>query len=128
MKVKDWISSQEIEEKGYKENRLGGLGGWFNGHYMHDKSKVGVIKDHTWEDYLDVWKDELMKEYAIALKESILERELKYTGNDHQNALDGIPLFDDDTYSSFSFRAWGDLMAAIYTTPENPLTYMEYYC
>ena len=39
------------------------------------------------------------------------------------------PVFDDGTVGSFSFRAWGDLMAAIWNTEENTnkYSYMDFY-
>jgi hypothetical protein len=122
IKFKDWILSNKKEL--YSENSLGGLGGWFNGFYLHEKDKIGIYKNHTWEDYV-VNLTENEKAYAECLKKEILKLNIRVTGEDHQHIM--IPLFSDNTFSFFSYRAWGDLMAAIFTTDENPLTYMEYY-
>jgi len=124
VKVKQLIPYDKDTFKRYSENNLGGWGGWFNAHYIHDKDKVGKEPDHTWEDYLNELPDDA-KPYAIALKEYIVENGIKHCAPWHQSI--GVPLFEDNTYSTFSYRAWGDLMAAIYTTPEKPLTYMEFY-
>lgn len=39
---------------------------------------------------------------------------LRRGGDWHQYGEDGVPVFDDGTIATFSFRAWGDLMAAIW--------------
>ena len=111
MKVVNWISLEQA--KGHDES-IGGLGGWVDG--------------ETWRVYLDCIKDE-HKEYYEALREAIVARKLRYTGYEHQNATDGVPLFSDNTIGSFSFRAWGDLMAAIYNTEEDAnYSYIDFYC
>jgi len=125
MTVKEWITYGEQDIRtDLTKNNLGGMGGWFNAHLIHDKANVHP--NHTWEDYLNAI-GKSSKEYAIALKEEILSKDIHYTGEDHQYSFEGVPVFDDNTYSTFSYRGWGDLMAAIYTSEEKPITYMEYY-
>jgi len=125
MKVVELIPYMEEEPvDGLEENSLGRMGGWFNGHLIHKKDEKG-IPNHTWQDYLTNLQDDKTREYAIALKEFILEHNIKECAPWHQSV--GVPLFEDNTYATFSYRAWGDLMAAIYTTEEEPLTYMAYY-
>jgi hypothetical protein len=74
------------------------MGGWFDG--------------HTWQDYLDNFNPEAHA-YFEALRESVVNTQHWINGEQHQNADDGVPMFEDGTVGQFSFRAWGDLMAAI---------------
>ena len=125
----------------YPENELGGLGGWFNSHYVrgykeefiYDKKGkiVGVEKidkddvlDNTFEDYLNKFSEDIHP-YILALRDEIISKDHRFTAPLHQTVM--TPLFSDGTVSRFSYRAWGDFMAAVYTTEENPIDYMEYY-
>jgi len=111
MKVEKWCSDKEAE--GMKMS-VGGLGGWFG-------------NGHRWEDFIDIWHDEV-KPYLEAIRTSVLENSYKFSGNYHQNGPNGVPVFEDGTMGSFSFRAWGDLMAAIWSTEENKdYHYMDFY-
>ena len=112
MKVVEWISDNDTADR---DCSIGGLGGWFS-------------EGNRWEDYYDGMSDKL-KPYALAIRESGIERGIRYTGHDHQNAEDGVPLFEDGTVGVFSFRAWGDFMAAIWSTEDNKdYSYMDFYC
>lgn len=117
IKVIDWICF----DSGKEEAPIGGMGGWFNSNNIHDKPNETAM---VWQDYLDAF-EEVSHPYLEALKKEILDNKLELTGQDHQNG--NVPLFSDDKVGEFSYRAWGDLMAAIYSTKEKPLTYMEYY-
>lgn len=111
VRVVAWICYDNV---GYDENDLGGIGGWVEG--------------ESFDEYLlDVAPH--MRGHAEALRQAILARGLKYTGHDHQNRDDGVPLFSDDTVSQFSFRAWGDIMAAVWNTAEDTRRYgyMDFY-
>lgn len=111
MKVKEWISYEKAKE--YQENEAGGLGGYFN----------FKQKGMSWEDYH--LKENL---YTQALKEEILAKNIKITGGEHQNSENGVPLFEDNTVATYSYRAWGDLMAAIWSEKENKdYCYMDFY-
>jgi hypothetical protein len=112
MRVVDWIG---YREESAHETSVGGLGGWFDG--------------HTWQDYLDNFQPETHPYYE-AIRESIIEKKHWINGERHQNGDDGVPLFEDGTIGSFSFRAWGDLMAAISESVDHGKhNYMEfYYC
>lgn len=110
MKVSEWISYEDAESR---ECSIGGLGGWFD-------------DGHRWEDY--ALQTEIPA-YAEAIRESVIERQLRYTGGEHQNREDGVPLFENGTVGIFSYRAWGDLMAAIWSTKEDKdYSYMDFYC
>lgn len=110
-----WIGEKEAENLPIS---VGGLGGWFG----RDK------KGQRWKDYINEIKIESIP-YIEAIRENVIENNIRHNGNDHQNREDGIPLFDDGTIGSFSMRAWGDLMAAIWSTAENKdYNYIDFYC
>jgi hypothetical protein len=108
-RVVDWIA-----DDGSREVSVGGLGGWF---------KDG----DRWEDYITQC-DPHLRPYIEAIKVSVLASGRFICGNEHQDSDDGTPLFDDGTVGGFSFRAWGDLMAAIATLYDGQdHHYMEFY-
>lgn len=110
-KVVDWINYDEIGER---EEAIGGMGGFFD-------------DGMRWKDYIEIWLDEV-KPYAEAIRESVLQRGSLMTGDQHQRSANGVPLFDDGKVGSFSYRAWGDLMAAIWSEAENKdYNYMAFY-
>ncbi len=94
---------------------LGGMGGWF-----------GWNEPNRWHDYADrLWPSSLV--YAEALKRYVIENNIRITGQEHQNGC-GIPLFSDGKVATFSFRAWGDIMAAIWSDiDDKDYTYMDFY-
>lgn len=104
-----------------EEAPIGGMGGWFNGNLLHDKENP---TNHVWEDYVEEHKEESLP-YLESLKEKIISEGLEITGAQHQNGY--CPVFSDGKIGRFSYRAWGDFMAAVYSTKEEPLTYMAYY-
>lgn len=112
IKIKRWIAYDDA--KAMSEAPISGLGGWFR-------------EGHRWPNYLEAIEPEALP-YAEALRAEVLERKLKTTGADHQYASDGVPVFSDGTVGLFSYRAWGDLMAAIWSTAEDRDShYMEFY-
>jgi len=112
IEVSEWISYKKSDGK--KES-IGGLGGFFD---------YGM----RWGDYLDAIP-ELERPYAEAIRRSVLKNELKFNGSEHQYSEVGMPLFTDDTVGSFSMRAWGDLMVAIWSEEEKKdYCYMDFYC
>lgn len=114
MKVVDWISYDDAKER--EECGIGGMGGWF-----------GMDQRHSWEDYVDIWFDEA-KPYVIALRDSIVERGIRESGDWHQDSDEGVPLFEDGTVATYSFRAWGDLLAAVWEGVDRlPYCYMDFY-
>lgn len=114
VKVVDWVAWEEAGKK-YPENDLGGMGGWFHGD-----------QGHTWDTYINNLA-ETERIYAEALKKEILSKNIRIGGNVHQHSDGGTPLFSDGTVSTFSYRAWGDIMAAIYSHEEPDINYMAYY-
>jgi hypothetical protein len=112
-KVVEWIAYDDI---GDRPDSVGGMGGWF-GWERHD----------TWQDFLDAFSEE-KHGYFEAIRESVIERGHWIDGGRHQQCDEGVPLFEDGTVGSFSFRAWGDLMAAIKESVDHQRhDYMEFY-
>lgn len=118
VKVKKWVSyelaSQEIEIGELKVNDIGGLGGWFE-------------KGHRWNDYITKFKKR-QRPYIESLRKEIINNNIKFAGSEHQERKDGVPVFSDGTVALYSYRAWGDLMAAIWSTEENrDYSYIDFY-
>ena len=115
MNFKKWISNDEANN--YRNCPIGGLGGFFN----------WKEKGMRWKDYLDIWHPEVHP-YLEAIRESVLNNKIRYTGQYHQNGSNGVPLFEDNSVALFSFRGWGDLMAAIWGEEEDKdYSYMDFY-
>ncbi len=110
--VTRWIAYEDITP-GMRVS-IGGLGGFFS-------------RGMRWVDYLSEW-DEAAHPYAEALRAAVLARQLHYTGRQHQQSEDGVPVFSDGTIGRFSARAWGDLMAAVWAEHnDTDHSYAEYY-
>lgn len=115
IKVAEWKRSGELEEGAYcGPNDVGGLGGFFQ-------------RGMRWKDYLE--HGTVPESYAEALRASILERELRTPGEWHDCSEDPtIPVFSDGKIATFSWRAWGDLMAAVWSEAEDKdRCYMDFY-
>lgn len=114
MKVKEWIAYDEV---GDREDIVAWLGGWFN----------WERKGNRWKDYLSEY-DPIAHPYLEAIRESVLEHGLRFGGDVHQQHPEGVPLFEDNMVATFSYRAWGDLMAAIWSEAhDTDYTYMTFY-
>lgn len=112
MKVVDWIA---YDNCGNYQDSVGGMGGFF---------KDGM----RWRDYIDRYTDEA-KPYFEAIRKEVIEKNIKINGAGHQFCDNGVPLFEDNTVGTFSYRAWGDLMAAIWSEHEDKdYNYMDFYC
>ena len=111
MKVEKWISYREAQ--GFKDS-CGSMGGFFS-------------EGMRWKDYIEEWKDEV-RPYLEAIRKFVVENGLRLTGQQHQYSSYGVPLFEDGTIGAFSFRGWGDLMAAIWAEEEDQdYNYMHFY-
>lgn len=97
---------------GDRQESCGGMGGWVDG--------------HDWPAYLDSVRPEDRERYE-AIRTAVIRDKIRYGGDWHQQ--EGEPLFSDGTYGSFSFRAWGDLLAAIWNSEEktDQYGYMNFY-
>ena len=116
MNVKKWISYKKAES--YKKIvHITGLGGWLN----YDQ------KGLRWKDYLKVY-DHKAHPYLEAIRQSVLENNIRITGEQHQYGPNGVPLFEDNRVAIFSYRGWGDLMAAIWSDAEDKdYSYTDFY-
>ena len=94
-----WVSTASIESR-----CLTDIGGW--GGFMTEAMR--------WHDYI-AGIDPKFCAHHEALRQAIIARGLRRGGEWHQNAQDGVPVFDDGTVGTFSFRSWGDLMAATWS-------------
>lgn len=107
--ITEWISFDEAKNRKLPES-LGGLGGYF---------EFGM----RWKDY---WEPGQEPPHLIALRDSILKRGIREGGDWHQE--EGVPVFSDGTHASFSYRAWADLLAAIWSENDNlDYRYTDFY-
>jgi hypothetical protein len=115
MKVVRWISGIEANSYiSFNNDPFTGLGGFFD-HGMR------------WSDYIKTWKDK-DRPFLEAIRESIIEHGYRHTGEHHQYGDNGTPLFENGTVANFSYRGWGDLMAAIWSEVEDKdYNYMDFY-
>lgn len=112
MKVIDWIAYDGSDK--YKES-IGGMGGFFQ-------------RGMRWNEFIERYVDEY-KPYYEAIRQDVIEKGIRITGAGHQYSENGVPLFEDNTIGAFSYRAWGDLMAAIWSEHEDmDYSYMDFYC
>lgn len=112
MKVINWIAYDESDK--YKDS-VGGFGGFF-------------AEGMRWKDFIDRAEYE-EKEYYEAIRRDVLAKGIRINGDAHQYGPAGVPLFADNTVGTFSYRGWGDLMAAIWSEHESKdYNYMDFYC
>lgn len=121
MMVVEWIAYPDAE--GRREAPIGGLGGWFG-----VGGADGWSGNHTWADYLAEW-DPSVHHYAEALRHAVVVGRIWECGDWHQGEhCNGVPVFDDGTAATFSMRAWGDLLAAVWSEQlGRPFCYMDFY-
>lgn len=104
----------------YDQATLGGasdIGGW--GGSMENGMR--------WADFLADVDPALIGHYE-ALRRAIVARGLCRGGDWHQNAADGVPVFDDGAVATFSMRGWGDLLAGVWSTEDGrDRKYMDFY-
>ncbi len=108
-----FINYSEVQNK--EDIGIGGLGGFF---------EDGM----RWKDYLEIFTDE-GKILVEHLRDKIIENNIRCTGYEHQNsAYNSVPLFSNGKVATYSFRAWGDLMAAVWSENDNKdYNYMTFY-
>ena len=113
IKVVKFVSYLESEE--YKESPIGGLGGFFS-------------NSMRWEDYLEA-SNEVYHSILEVLRKAIIENDIKCTGAFHQSSsVKSCPVFSDGTCATYSYRAWGDLMAAVWSSEDDKdYSYMDFY-
>lgn len=68
------------------------------------------------------------KDYMEALTKEIIEKNLMFTGDEHQNASYGVPLFSDNKVALCTMREWGGIMADIWSKQLNcSFNHMNFY-
>jgi len=104
-------------DEGPKGTNIGGLGGIFaNGMRWNDylEHEANVSANHP--DHLE------------ALRQSIITNRIWVDGRTHQHEDNYVPTFSDGKWGSWSWRAWGDLMAAVWSTElDQDLSYLDFY-
>lgn len=111
--VTEWISDDAV---GDRKVVLGGLGGFFKPPMRGQKD----FFDNVNEEY---------KPYVEALRKEIIAKNIRFTGQEHQTAEDGVPVFSDGSVAQFSMRAWGDFLAGTWSEHEDKdYHYMDFYC
>lgn len=109
--VVNWIHWGDVDKSA---DDIGGLGGFFN-------------NGMRWTDYLKEMPDTYAPHFE-ALREAIVERGLREGGDWHQNHPEGVPIFSDGSVATFSYRAWGDLLAATWSEHDGAdYNYMSFY-
>ncbi|MEE8295087.1 MAG: hypothetical protein V3R64_05205 [Sphingomonadales bacterium] len=80
-----------------------------------------------WKDFIaEIYSDD--RDYYEAVRASVIKNKFRFTGSGHQSDDQGVPQFSEDTVGVFTFRAWGDLMATIWSEEEDKdYTYMDFY-
>lgn len=129
--VEKWVTWDESEKLG-DDNDVGiSMGGWVGAPFCLNREKMCeefadaqgaaaqvVLPENitTFEQYLDqVWESEAEgRKYAWALRNEIVAKKIRRGGFWHQEQ-EGVPVFIDGRYATYSMRAWGDLMAAIWS-------------
>jgi hypothetical protein len=103
MEVVEWTN---CEDK--REDSFGSLSGFFE-------------NGMRWKDYVERFTDE-GRVRAEALRRGIIAKGIRRGGFWHQCQSgndDGVPVFSDNTVANFSMRAWGDLLAAVWSQEED---------
>jgi hypothetical protein len=111
-RVIGWVSTASIENRGLVD--IGGWGGFFR-------------ESDDWSAYIANIDKQFVPHHE-SLRMAIIAKGLRRGGDWHQNSQDGVPVFDDGAVGTFSFRAWGDLMAATWTGEDGRgYGYMDFY-
>lgn len=104
---------------------LSWLGGWFN--FNPSEEDQSKYTGKRWKDYLDTFQVEVHP-YLEAVRVAIVANGRRFNGDAHQHQPGCVPLFSDGKVLCLSFRAWGDLMAAVWSEHEDKdYTYMDFY-
>ncbi len=71
---------------------------------------------------------EALGEVIGLIHEELMDKNYIFSGEEHQCAPTGVPVFSDGTCFRASMRAWGFIMSQIYTGPDGEtLSYMDFY-
>jgi len=94
---------------------------------MFIQSGGGVEKGDRWIHYINS-VEEWQRPYIEAVREEIIRKGIKWTGKEMQDNPNGTPVFNNGKLGMFTWRAWGDLMAAAWAEDENvDYSYLDFY-
>lgn len=80
-----------------------------------------------WPDYVAGYDSE-WHPYVEAIRQSIIERAVWAGGDWHQYSANGAPVVEGGHFMSCTFRSWGDLLAAVWSSELNrDFSYMDFY-
>ena len=69
-----------------------------------------------------------LREIVQLIGNEVIKYGYAFSGQEHQNAMTGVPVFSDGTCFRASMRTWGQIMAVIYSAVDNVnLSYMDFY-
>ncbi len=94
---------------------------------------MGELKIIGWTDFECEYPTPKLSREDLGTVISLIHSELSennyvFSGEEHQNAPTGVPVFSDGTCFRASMRAWGHLMSRIYSGPNGEeLSYMDFY-
>ena len=72
--------------------------------------------------------NETLNEVVQLIGDDFIMNGYCFSGQDHQTSLTGVPVFSDGTCLRASMRAWGQIMAAIFSAvEEKDYSYMDFY-
>ena len=69
-----------------------------------------------------ITNEELLEQLSL-IKEEIAKNGYRFSGEEHQNSLTGVPVFSDGTCFRASMRSWGMIMASL----NEGTSYMDFY-
>ena len=107
-----WVSTASVETRDLVD-----VGSW--GGFMTEADR--------WNDHIANIEPKFVAHHE-ALRRAINAKGLRRGGDWHQRASDGVLVFGDGAIGTFSFRAWGDLMAATWVEEDRRgYGYMHFY-
>lgn len=112
--VKKWVKLPELED--------------FSGLDIMFIQSGGIFeKGCRWFYYINS-VEEWQRPYLEAIREEIISKAIKWTGKEMQENPKGIPVFNNGKLGLFTWRAWGDLLAAIWAESEDiDYSYIDFY-
>lgn len=91
------------------------------------------LKIVGWTDYdsdypsIEITNDEIGAVLDVVIQE-ITKNGYMFSGEEHQNSLTGVPVFDNGTCLRASMRSWGTIMSFAYPEiDKEPTNYMSFY-
>jgi hypothetical protein len=80
-----------------------------------------------WPDYLAGY-DAAWHPYVEAIRHAIVEGAVWAAGDWHQHSAEGAPVVAGGHFMQCSFRSWGDLLAAVWSSELNrDFSYLDFY-